>query len=1041
MSKKAIIIGAGPAGLTAAYELLKRTDIIPIVLEKTGDIGGISKTVNYKGNRIDIGGHRFFSKSDCVMNWWLNIFPLEKTSKESVTINYQSRSREIKTTDLNIPSDSEDGSDSDKVMLLRKRLSRIYFLRKFFTYPIGLSLDTLRKLGLKRTISIVFSYFKARLFPRKPERSLEDFIINRFGSTLYNLFFKDYTQKVWGVPCQKIPAEWGAQRIKGVSIAKAIRHALQSATKRSSSTDIRQKDTETSLIEQFLYPKFGPGQLWEEVAQQIEDMGGKILKYHDVKRIHASQHGGQVAAVAAINSITGDTSYLEGDYFFSTMPVQELIGGMDGPIPEDVKEVAAGLQYRDFITVGILLSKLSFLDKKTGERKPLELKDTWIYIQEKDVKVGRLQLFNNWSPFMVKDSSTVWVGMEFFCNKTDDFWKKSDEAITELAISELEKIGLANKENVLDATVLRMEKTYPAYFGTYNRFDIVRKFINRFENLFLVGRNGMHKYNNSDHSMLTAMVAVDNICMGITEKENIWAINTEQEYHEENTTVTIQKKPPLENKQEPEIAFYDFVFRNRKNKTALWLAAVFSLLQFTVFKILFPHPNFMPDSYSYIEAAFNNADINFWPTGYSKFLRIFREIVHSDIALATFQYLFLQIAVLYFILTIIYFSKTTRITTYVISGSLILIINPVLLSLSNYVSADALFTALSLVWFTELIWLVYRPNGWHALIQGVVLFLAFTIRYNALYYPIVAAGALYASKLTWRMKFTSIGLCLGLIAIFIWQQGNKYRELTGHRQFAAFGGWQLASNALVMYSKMKHDQEKVPAKFTALHQVVRTHIDSLRNLNQSPVSSGIYYLWYGPLRQYSGNTQKVRTGTPNFKKWASVAPLYGEYGRYLIQSHPADYIRYYILPNTISYAVPPVEFLNQYNMRRDSVGDQVKNWFSYKTKHIKFYAKEIKMLNGHSVLAALINVCFIISIIGYFLFNTYKVNRSSISCLKLCTALWVINMLFSILASPVVLRYQVFVLIIILSLTIVLIGQAITVALVESENKTKNKII
>lgn len=528
MSKKAVIIGAGPAGLTAAYELLTRTNVIPIILEKSEDIGGISKTVNYKGNRIDIGGHRFFSKSDRVMKWWLKILPVEEGSGDDLVISYQNKTRELNQDVLAKKTEAQ----SDKVMLVRNRLSRIFFLRTFFQYPIQLSVDTLKKLGIGRVFLIMTSYLKARLFPRKPAKNLEDFLINSFGYQLYSLFFKDYTEKVWGVPCDQISAEWGAQRIKGVSISKAISHAIKkSAQKNKNGNDIAQKDTETSLIERFLYPKFGPGQLWEEVARQIEERGGKILMNYDVKKVHQKENN--ITSIEAINSKTGESTVFEGDYFFSTMPVQELVHGMNGVVPTEVKEIAAGLQYRDFITVGILLKNLSFADKKTGTNKPLTLKDTWIYIQEKDVQVGRLQIFNNWSPFMVKDPSTTWIGLEYFCNQQEEFWNKKDEDIKQIGINELEKIGLAKKEDVLDATVLRMEKTYPAYFGTYEKFDKVVEFVNRYENLFLVGRNGMHKYNNSDHSMLTAMVAVDNICNKVVDKSNIWSINTEQEYHEE----------------------------------------------------------------------------------------------------------------------------------------------------------------------------------------------------------------------------------------------------------------------------------------------------------------------------------------------------------------------------------------------------------------------------------------------------------------------------------------------------------------------------
>ena len=523
--KKAIIIGAGPAGLTAAYELLTRTNIKPIILESSGDIGGISKTVNYKGNRIDIGGHRFFSKSDRVMDWWFRFMPLEATTEGEVNINYQNRSRALYTTGASGASPL----DKDKVMLLRRRLSRIYFLRQFFNYPLNLSPNTLRKLGLLRTMKIGFSYTFARLFPRRKERTLEDFMINRFGKTLYKTFFKDYTEKVWGVSCSEISAEWGAQRIKGVSITKAVAHALR--RKKKDDQDIAQKNVETSQIERFLYPKLGPGQLWEEVARQIESMGGIITFHHKITNIVNHKDG--VSAVQSVNSQTGETKSWEGDYFFSTMPVNELIGGMLGNVPAEVKEVAAGLLYRDFITVGLLLKQFSTPDKATGGFKKLKLEDTWIYVQEKDVKVGRLQLFNNWSPYLVKDPATSWIGMEYFCNKEDEFWNQSEEVIKETAINELEKIGLARKEDVLDATVLRMEKTYPAYFGTYDRFDVIRNFVDGLQNLYLIGRNGMHKYNNSDHSMLTAMTAIDNIVAGITDKSNIWSINTEMEYHEE----------------------------------------------------------------------------------------------------------------------------------------------------------------------------------------------------------------------------------------------------------------------------------------------------------------------------------------------------------------------------------------------------------------------------------------------------------------------------------------------------------------------------
>lgn len=521
--KKAIIIGAGPAGLTAAYELLQRTDIIPVVLEKSGDIGGISKTVNYKGNRMDIGGHRFFSKSVRVMDWWLNIMPLEDSDQQDFTISFQNKTSTISKQALRVPA------ESDKVMLVRSRLSRIYFLRKFFNYPLTLSASTLKKLGYLRSAGILLSYIKIRLKPIKEEKNLEDFFINKFGRKLYHTFFKDYTEKVWGITCTEISPEWGAQRIKGISISKAISHAFKKSIgfKRYG---IHQKDVETSLIERFLYPKYGPGQLWEEVARLIKEKGGEILLHQEVSKIFSS--GNAIRAVEFKDSRTGDKVILSGDMFFSTMPVKELVGKLDADIPSSVQKIAAGLLYRDFITIGVLLRKFSLSKSAAGKSNNYSLKDNWIYIQEKDVKVGRLQIFNNWSPYMVASYDQIWVGMEYFCREGDELWEMSDDALKKMGIAELQQIGLIEESDVLDSTVVRIEKAYPAYFGTYNQFDEVKNFLNGFDNLFLVGRNGMHKYNNSDHSMLTAMTAVDNICQQLTGKENIWDINTEQDYHE-----------------------------------------------------------------------------------------------------------------------------------------------------------------------------------------------------------------------------------------------------------------------------------------------------------------------------------------------------------------------------------------------------------------------------------------------------------------------------------------------------------------------------
>jgi protoporphyrinogen oxidase len=515
--KRAIIIGAGPAGLTAAYELLTRTDIKPIVLEKSSCMGGISRTVNYKGNRIDIGGHRFFSKSDRVMEWWQKMLPLEATANGATAIQYHRMERAI------APSASgPDPGASDGVMLLRARKSRIYYLRRFFDYPISLSKDTLFKLGLWRTFKIGVSYVQSAMFPLKNEETLEQFFINRFGRELYGTFFKSYTEKVWGVPCDKISAEWGAQRIKGLSVWSTLMHAVKKAFKRGGG-DIAQKGTETSLIEQFMYPKFGPGQMWDEVARRVKEMGGEIHTGCKAQRLITD--GWRVKALET------SLGAFEGDYFFSTAPVQEIMRAFDVPPPANVLEVSDGLVYRDFMTVGLLLRSLKIHDD-TPQGKQL-IRDNWIYIQEPDVMLGRLQVFNNWSPFMVADAANVWLGLEYFCNESDEIWKLSDERMVALATEELSRIGIIDTSEVLDATVLRMEKTYPAYFGTYDRFAEIRAHVDRYENLFLVGRNGMHRYNNQDHSMLTAMMAVDDIISGKTDKNELWEVNTEMDYHEE----------------------------------------------------------------------------------------------------------------------------------------------------------------------------------------------------------------------------------------------------------------------------------------------------------------------------------------------------------------------------------------------------------------------------------------------------------------------------------------------------------------------------
>ncbi|MDD3985248.1 MAG: NAD(P)/FAD-dependent oxidoreductase [Methanobacterium sp.] len=532
--KIAVIIGAGPAGLTAAYELLDKNDIKPIILEKSGVIGGISQTINYKGNRIDIGGHRFFSKSNRIMRWWQNILPLQGAPAKddllldrNISLSREYGKKELKSS-LLTKYKSPDPEKTDKVLLNRSRVSRIFFIGKFFDYPISLNIDTLYNLGIIRTVKIGMSYLKTVLIPKKDVKSLEEFFINRFGWELYLTFFKDYTEKLWGVSCCEIKADWGAQRIKGLSIKKTLSNAFRSKFYNDSS--LSQKNVETSLIEQFMYPKLGPGQMWEEVADIIKENGGEI--HLNQKVVGFETNNGNIVGCTVFDKVAGKYKNLEGDYFLSTMPVCELIESFK-EVPYEILEVAKGLMYRDFITVGLLLKKLIIKNQSKIKTINNIVPDNWIYIQEHDVKLGRLQIFNNWSPYLVKDLENIWIGLEYFCNEGDNLWNMSDTEFKDFATGELVKIGIINRDDVMDGIVIKVEKTYPAYFGTYDRFNMIREFTDKFENLFLIGRNGMHRYNNMDHSMLNAMVSVENIINGVKSKENIWFINEEEDYHEE----------------------------------------------------------------------------------------------------------------------------------------------------------------------------------------------------------------------------------------------------------------------------------------------------------------------------------------------------------------------------------------------------------------------------------------------------------------------------------------------------------------------------
>ena len=482
-------------------ELLRKGYTNVTVVEMSSQVGGISRTHIHHGNRMDIGGHRFFSKSENVMRWWAGILPVEGQGTPLLS-----------------------AESCDRIILQRNRLSRIFYIKKFFSYPISLNMATLKNLGFTRVVKIGCSYIKAMLFPIKHEKTLEDFIVNRFGRALYETFFRDYTYKVWGVPCNKIAADWGAQRIKGLSVTRVLVHAIKKFF--SSPQSIEQKNIETSLIERFWYPKYGPGSLWEAVADEVRALGGEVLMGQRVSRVHWEHADGhaRVSGVSVCDA-QGREILLPCSHCISSMPLRDLIRQLGDGVPEPVRQVAEGLVYRDFMTVGVLSKRLG----NTRDGQPLQ--DNWIYVQEPDVFVGRIQLFHNWSPWLVADKSKFWLGMEYFASEGDQLWTMPDEEFTALAVRELVKLGFVRAEDVEDTVLLRVPKAYPAYFGSYGRVGEIQTFLDGIENLYPVGRNGMHRYNNMDHSMLSAMRTVDCIS-GHGEKSAIWKINAEQEYHE-----------------------------------------------------------------------------------------------------------------------------------------------------------------------------------------------------------------------------------------------------------------------------------------------------------------------------------------------------------------------------------------------------------------------------------------------------------------------------------------------------------------------------
>lgn len=517
--KNVVIIGAGPAGLTAAHELLtKSQDFRVVVLEASSEIGGISRTVRHKGNRMDIGGHRFFSKDGEVTAMWEKLMPRQGAP----AFDDKKLGRTVP-----LAAGGPDPEREDIVMLTRNRVSRIYYLKKFFDYPVRMNFATIRNLGLFTTMAAGFSYL-ASLVRKLPETSLENFYINRFGRKLYSMFFESYTEKLWGRHPREISADWGAQRVKGLSILAILRDIflkLFPFAKRGNAK------VETSLIEEFSYPKFGPGQLWETLAEKVEALGGNIVKNCEVKRVVLS--GGKVEKV--ICDCDGNAREFSADVFISSMPLKDLVAGMND-VPADISAIAAGLPYRDFVTVGMLFEKLNLKNETQLKTLSNIVPDCWIYVQESGVKIGRIQIFNNWSPYLVAEpEKTVWLGLEYFCDEGDAFWQLSEREWAEKGLEELRTMGIVDPASTpLDFHVEKVKKAYPAYFDTYKDIGALVAFLDSLGNLYCVGRNGQHRYNNMDHSMATAFETVRNILRdGGNDKSAIWNVNTEKEYHEE----------------------------------------------------------------------------------------------------------------------------------------------------------------------------------------------------------------------------------------------------------------------------------------------------------------------------------------------------------------------------------------------------------------------------------------------------------------------------------------------------------------------------
>jgi protoporphyrinogen oxidase len=469
----AFIVGAGPAGLTAGYELAKH-GLRPLIVEKGNQVGGISRTETYKGYRFDVGGHRFFTKVGEVDALWHEIL--------------------------------------GDAFIQTPRLSRIFYGGKFYPYPIKI-VPTLLNLGPVESARILGSYLKAHLSPHPEPQNLEDWVTNRFGDRLYRTFFKTYTEKVWGLPCTEIRADWAAQRIKGLSLKQALVQAITG------------QSDETSLIDTFQYPLHGPGMMWERCTEHIEEMGGDVRLETEAVRL---SHDGRRVQSVTIRDERGERE-LPVEHVVNSMPITHLIRRLDPAPPEPVLRAADGLSYRDFLIVALIIDREHIFP------------DNWIYIHSPEVQVGRIQNFKNWSPAMVPDPSKTCLGMEYFCNRGDSVWNMPDADLIRLASRELEQIGLGRADEVEDGTVIRQPMAYPVYDGTYKEnLAVIRAYLDGFENLQTTGRAGMHRYNNQDHSMLTALLAVRNI---LGEDHDLWDVNVERSYHEEFTVEEKQHEP------------------------------------------------------------------------------------------------------------------------------------------------------------------------------------------------------------------------------------------------------------------------------------------------------------------------------------------------------------------------------------------------------------------------------------------------------------------------------------------------------------------